>query len=1536
IWLGRKDLFYYDGEGEWHQYPGVGYLKTMIKDHSGGVWLGYWDYLVPEFHLVHIKNDLTMDDYTAANSGLLPWEKDRLYLDQNGILWIKHKAGSYPEVRSLQSFDGANWIDYSNYEGFPQYGVLNMIKDDTGRLLVVDVEGNLYSLENNKFIFQEDEIFNNYNLVFTNEKLYSAASYYDHSGGSVYATNLLKISSAEGLMEEELWSQVYPVNLLSGGMASIELPTGKSFHPGAYELKTALLSQLNQELAASDYGFQVKGTGLSISLFAICSPCGFLKPDADLETTIEVLNNTAEPKTNLELSMKKISPAGAEQVVLSNTLTLAPGQKEILSYTFNENTIGTWQLAAFLKDSSTGEEKESLLLVGVTEPQVAMEVQAPVYVGDDAFEVKIHLVNEGNITASSQLTVQESSDSGSETPIDETISLNPGEERILTLNDTLYEKKDKTYTISLTGDIQQTETKIVKYGYVENFNINVLPFYREGVVSIGYTLANGGGLVFVDDLHVELVPVGGAVPMYIIDKSYNLYPGESPINDALDFQLLPGNYELRYRTSRKPADQVSVFTVQPSGIGVVSITGGTHPVGIKETGFQITNTDTTAGHIPVTITLTNILDPMPLLQETRDYYLDPGEILADFINYEFIEKGNYQVVISGAKIPVPGQALIRIVEVNEATAGISIGNPEYGQIPVTVSIDNKGFEGFSGTVVIESGGFLHSEAVEMGPSSQGQQVVTMAAASLTPGDCQVKAVLYNNSGELLTETTAPITISPADIQVISVPMNLEINAGSYGTAALKLKNQGHLRGETLLKLNALESLNDQQEIALDPGEEIEINDIFIDVPPDLPTGNYPFYYTLSGKGVENGTSAGNFNIKVNGTTLEVEASLDHSLYNPGETAVLTLNITSPTSSDASLEAVVNWGVFNETRPFNLNGGSASLVFNILLDEEREEKVFYGIYHQEGKGIHLNDIYLNFYGAISVETDKQVYAPGEIIHAVFTGQQTGVLTVQAFEETYTLNMSGSASASFQVPEDTLGGTYGISWNFAPADPLQPGRSGSQPFDVSGLVVKVAKSQLEKGKYAPGETINAQYIFESNRDITLGLRGWTTTPTDEWEYLGESSVTVSADNHVNALSSYSFTTTEAGTHHLVYGLYQEERLVLSGSLAFDVGDAVLLGISPDQTEYKNGDEPVRLKIDYFGQGVAQLQVRLDEENVHQQGITITGLGSTEVILDSSRVSGGSHTVKAVLSQNSLSSTKTTGFIYGTYLPDLTTTLVNTLQDGLNYSFTIEVTNIGKTASETASLVFSDNGTDMETLSIPALQPDHSHEVTLNWNGTGKAGSHELAFEADNTDIVKEFSETNNSLAFTLEVPALFYSLETDPPDKLSYPANTPIIIVTRLINNQETPILLTLDLSITNDETGVTIHNRIKEEQIPGFDSKTITDTFNTEIYPAGNYTLSQTLNSDTLLPSATVTAGGALFEKTAPLDPRQKLFINMSREISLFFEPTKIITGTLQVQPQQITAKTPTEVQLTMTLKNAGNIPLEDELLLIDIFNKDIG
>ena len=438
----------------------------------------------------------------------------------------------------------------------------------------------------------------------------------------------------------------------------------------------------------------------------------------------------------------------------------------------------------------------------------------------------------------------------------------------------------------------------------------------------------------------------------------------------------------------------------------------------------------------------------------------------------------------------------------------------------------------------------------------------------------------------------------------------------------------------------------------------------------------------------------------------------------------------------------------------------------------------------------------------METDKQVYAPGEILHAVFSGDSghTGQLTVSAFEETYTLEFSTTAAASIQVPTGALAGTTGIAWTLTPTDPAKPQLSGTHPIDISGLSVKVAKATLEKGQYAPGETINAHYIFETNQDHTLALRSWIVTPSGDWTYQGETTVTVTAARQQDALTANTFTTAAAGTHELVYGLYRTEdnsnnyggQLVVSGRTSFDVGEAVLLGIQPSQNEYRNGNEPVPLKIDYMGRGSAQLKILLDEETVHQQSLTLDGGGSGEVVLESGRISGGPHTVKAILAQNNLTSTKTTAFTYGANLPDLTPRHTETQQDGLNYTIKIEVANQGKTTAAATTLTMSDNGLNVTTASIPSLPPAQTHEITFNWNAAAKAGTHELIFTADANNTVKELSETNNTTEITLEIPTLYYTLNTDPENKWTYPAKTPVNLITRLINNQETPILITLEL------------------------------------------------------------------------------------------------------------------------------------------------
>ncbi|MCX6579958.1 MAG: hypothetical protein NT166_07205, partial [Candidatus Aminicenantes bacterium] len=277
---------------------------------------------------------------------------------------------------------------------------------------------------------------------------------------------------------------------------------------------------------------------------------------------------------------------------------------------------------------------------------------------------------------------------------------------------------------------------------------------------------------------------------------------------------------------------------------------------------------------------------------------------------------------------------------------------------------------------------------------------------------------------------------------------------------------------------------------------------------------------------------------------------------------------------------------------------------------------------------------------------------------------------------------------------------------------------------------------------------------------------------------------------------------------------------------------------------------------------------------------------------------------LTGDGLASTKTAGFLYGTNLPDLTLTLTDNISVGLNYTYKIAVTNRGKTTSTATTLAFTDNGNPVETVSIPALAASASQEITLNWSGSGKAGSHDFMFEIDPTNTLKEYSEDNNRLTISEEVPLLFYNLEVEP---IIWPANSDIIIITRLINNQNSIAPLTLNLSITHDSTGTAIFQRTRVEELPAFGSKALNDHFNTGVTPAGEYTLAQDVASE-----------GATLHK----------------EIDVLIETTKTISATLQLLPVKIPSGTDAEVELTMTLKNIGNVALEDETVVIEVVNKE--
>ncbi|MCP4217092.1 MAG: hypothetical protein GY765_20760, partial [bacterium] len=300
----------------------------------------------------------------------------------------------------------------------------------------------------------------------------------------------------------------------------------------------------------------------------------------------------------------------------------------------NPTELGPWLIRAELTDGTTL-ISEAEMLFEVIEPLVSLETTAPQYAGDDPFPVKVKLINEGNIEAICQLNVSVAN--GGESKLEQTVTLKPLEEQVFGFNDTT--AADRSYSVTLEGDVEKTAAFDVVYGIKETFAVNVQPTYREGQVSAGYQLSNSGALGFKDTVTAELYALGGTAPLYTFDRSYNLYPGETPITGNYEMQLAPGNYLLKYSAGKNPTQQETPFVVQPSGIGTVNLqdTGTLYPVGTSDINYSITNSDTVAGHLSVSITMAPIAAG-GILTETRTYYLAPGETKKDPIHVDIAEK----------------------------------------------------------------------------------------------------------------------------------------------------------------------------------------------------------------------------------------------------------------------------------------------------------------------------------------------------------------------------------------------------------------------------------------------------------------------------------------------------------------------------------------------------------------------------------------------------------------------------------------------------------------------------------------------------------------------------------------------------------------------------------------------------------------------------------------------------------------------------------------------------------------------------------
>ena len=676
-----------------------------------------------------------------------------------------------------------------------------------------------------------------------------------------------------------------------------------------------------------------------------------------------------------------------------------------------------------------------------------------------------------------------------------------------------------------------------------------------------------------------------------------------------------------------------------SALGVFPEGNVTIPVAIINTG-QSTET----------LEVTYQLNP-GAAQHSKSYLLPVGGSATDTLYFNLAE-GDYQISATSQKPDASAQASLSVRKENQVQMGVSLGTQTDGLVPVTVNLTNGGFNEINGSVSLsvttDSGQVVWSGEEALSQlSPQNSQILTLNInpSAIDPGNYTAQVALLSNSNQPISTQSLALGVQGATFQITQLPSYQTFNPGQEATFTFRVKNTGNQEGSFELRLKAYDLIDSTQREWLKPNEEKTLTFRFM-LPEDLEEKDYFADYELKASVVA-GQSKGQIKYHLAGINLNVNATLDKPYYTEGGTAHLTINLQTSNPAPQNLFARINYAGYETQQTFTL-GGSQVLIFDVPLPQITGEKLFYGIYHESGRSIYLNSLYIHKAGdVITITTDKQVYNPGETVSVSVIGSATGDMTLSApggYAETFAF--TGSAAKSFTLPATITASTYFV--NVQLTTPNSELITAAYPFDISGIQVKVLECNNDKGKYASSDTITTSFTISSNTNMPAILKAWIVDPTGQYITVGEQTIALSSSESSLITYNSPLSTSVSGIHRLVYGIYGPEDLLLcSGSEAFDVGDAVLMGISTDKRDYPTNIEPVTVTASLYGSVSADLQLELDGNAVKNEPVSLNGI--TTYTSQLQNIIPGSHTLKGTLTAGGLKSTKETSFTYAlAYMP------------------------------------------------------------------------------------------------------------------------------------------------------------------------------------------------------------------------------------------------------------------------------------------------
>lgn len=710
---------------------------------------------------------------------------------------------------------------------------------------------------------------------------------------------------------------------------------------GKFYLVANLNSKTQQTIAKDDTSFYITNSQLSLDMEADKK---VYKPGATVTITSIVHNGADITADNLILTLQ----IGSETIFNSGTFSLTPQQT--INFITEIKATTSFKLHATVGTVTVSDE------IMVEIPQVEMTITAPEIVGREEFGISVLLRNIGMIDA--------------------LVNLNLGGKRFNNVNlpmqgreifhATFTITQDTTIDIILSGDVEQTVQKNIKFGEKSRINITPQNIYPEGNIVVPFTLANIGSLSTQFELTFNL-------------ETTNLLPLKA--HRALSLTTLP-DWCLN-------TPQI-VITANNKNRGAQTLKS---PARIRTTakGIEVKSTFS----IPV------------------------GQSISGDLVFNLLEN---PYLLSHSSIFGTGAVSFKVAKDNRVNVEMTINSEELnpdGSISVKVDVENTGANRFIGALRLNTG--FYQNEVDLDLNVAGTQTITfnipiLGTPTMASGTYTANISVLFNGNPILTKQKEFI-LAPK-FTFIQIPQALEFNIDERGTITVSIKNIGTAEGEAKVHLAIMDIFDDTKSIWLGLNEVGTVTFNFT-LSDDLEDRDY-----LTSCRVGNEERLIKFHVK--GIKINVEASLDKIFYVEGSTATLTIDVLNLNPQiSASMFTKVLFNDYEEKATFTLGVATSTLTFEVPV-KLTSSKLFYGVYMATGRAIHLNAKYIHPVGI--VYTDKQVYNAGSTVTVTIFPPEDGTFTMVAPGHTGTYTIVGTTTIQFKLPDEMVSGTYYINYTF----------------------------------------------------------------------------------------------------------------------------------------------------------------------------------------------------------------------------------------------------------------------------------------------------------------------------------------------------------------------------------------------------------------------------------------------------------------------------------------------------------------------------